>query len=156
MTRRLLQPVVVIAAIALALFTARLAGAQSASPVAPTHRIAVATRALPRGVVLLASDFELRDTTMRGTPDTTKVVAGWTTRSSIVAGEVLRSPMVEPPVVVNANASVQVEYTDAGITLTMRGIAARNGSLGDRVPVRVDSGKRLEGTVIAPGRIRID
>jgi flagella basal body P-ring formation protein FlgA len=49
-----------------------------------------------------------------------------------------------------------VEYTDAGITLTMRGIAARNGSLGDRVPVRVDSGKRLEGTVIAPGRIRID
>jgi flagella basal body P-ring formation protein FlgA len=62
-------------------------------------------------------------------------------------------------VVVSANSPVQVEYADGGVRLTMRGIAARNGSIGERVPVRIDTGssmRRVEGTVIAPGRIRID
>ncbi len=40
--------------------------------------------------------------------------------------------------------------------LTVRGIATRSGSLGDRITVRTELGKRVEGTVVAPGRVRID
>ena len=152
-TRRLFHPVVLVALATLALFWARLAEAQTS---APTRRVAVATRALPRGATLTADDFEYRDTTLRIWSDTTKVAAGWVTRSAIPAGEILRAPAVEPPVVVNANGAVQVEYADQGVRLTMRGIAARNASVGERVAVRIDSGRRVEGTVIAPGRVRID
>jgi flagella basal body P-ring formation protein FlgA len=154
--RRLLHPLILIAVIALALFTARLAGAQQTGA---ARQVAVATRPLPRGTVLTLDDFEVRDTTLRSWNDTTKVAAGWVTRSAISRGEILRAPAVEPPVVVSANSPVQVEYADGGVRLTMRGIAARNGSIGERVPVRIDTGssmRRVEGTVIAPGRIRID
>lgn len=155
MTRRLMHPIVLIAIIAIAVFTARLAGAQQPAP-APGHRVAVATRALPRGAVLSADDFEFRDTTLRVWSDTTRIAPGWVTRSAIAAGEILRTPAVEPPVIVNANTDVTVEYADTGVRLTMRGVAVRNGAMGERVQVRMDSGRRVEGTVIAPGRIRID
>ena len=125
----------------------------------PKQRIAVATRTLPRGTVLSASDFELRDTTMRMSatqPDTTPVVAGWVTRRTINAGEILREPAVEAPSVVSANSPVLIEWSDGNVSLTVHGIASRNGALGERIPVRSDLGKRFEATVVAPGRVRID
>jgi flagella basal body P-ring formation protein FlgA len=125
----------------------------------PKQRIAVATRTIPRGTALSASDFELRDTTMRmraTEPDTTPVVVGWVTRRTINAGEILREPAVEAPSVVNANSPVLIEWSDGNVSLTVHGTAARNGALGERIPVRSDSGKRFEATVVAPGRVRID
>jgi flagella basal body P-ring formation protein FlgA len=125
----------------------------------PKQRIAVATRTLARGAVLSASDFELRDTTMRMSatqPDTTPVVAGWVTRRTINAGEILREPAVEAPAVVNANSPVLIEWSDGNVSLTVHGIASRNGALGERIPVRSDLGRRFEATVVAPGRVRID
>src|SRR3954471_8298978 len=89
----------------------RVIAQASAQPVtaaeapAPKQRIAVATRTLPRGTVLSAGDFELRDTTMRMSatrPHPTPVVAGWVPRRTITAGEILREPAVEAPSVVNA------------------------------------------------------
>lgn len=126
---------------------------------APKQRVAIAVRTLARGTVLSADDFMLRDTTMRmnpSEPDTTAVVAGWVTRRTINAGEVLRSPAVEAPAVVNANSPVLIEWSDGNVSLTVHGIAARNGALGERIPVRSDLGKRFEATVVAPGRVRID
>jgi flagella basal body P-ring formation protein FlgA len=40
--------------------------------------------------------------------------------------------------------------------MTVRGIAARNASMGERVSVRMEHGRRIEATVVAPGRVRID
>jgi flagella basal body P-ring formation protein FlgA len=133
--------------------------AMPADAPAPKQRVAIATRTIARGAVLSADDFELRDTTMRmnaSEPDTTPVVAGWVTRRTINAGELLRSPAVEPPTVVNANSPVLIEWSDGNVSLTVHGIAARNGALGDRIPVRSDLGKRFDATVVAPGRVRID
>jgi len=127
--------------------------------VQPKQRIAVATRTLPRGTVISASDFELRDTTMRMSatqPDTTPVVAGWVTRRTINAGEILREPAVEAPSVVSANSAVLIEWADGNVSLTVHGVASRNGAIGERIPVRSDLGKRFEATVVAPGRVRID
>lgn len=156
-TRRVPRPIVLVALAALSLLFARLLDAQAVSP---TRRVAVATHALARGTVLDAGDFELRDTTARGivgaVPDTTPVAAGWVTRRAIGAGELLRAPAVEAPTVVNANSSVQLEFADKNVTLTMRGVALQRGAVGERVPVRTESGKRIEGTVVAAGRVRID
>jgi flagella basal body P-ring formation protein FlgA len=121
--------------------------------------VAVATRTLPRGTVLSADDFALRDTTLRGNvalPDTTPIEAGWVTRRMISAGELLRSPAVEAPSIVNANSPVLIEWRDGNVQLTIQGIAARDGSLGERIPVRTDLGKRFEATVVAAGRVRIE
>lgn len=129
------------------------------APVEPKQRVAVATRVLARGTVLADSDFELRDTTVRfvsALPDTTPVAAGWVTRRTINAGEILREPAVEAPAVINANSPVLIEWVDGSVSLTVHGVAARSGAIGDRIPVRSDMGKRFEATVVAPGRVRID
>ena len=55
-----------------------------------------------------------------------------------------------------ANAAVLIEWADGNVSLTIHGIASRNGALGERIPVRSDLGKRFEATVVAPGRVRID
>ena len=160
--RRLVHPITLVAFVALLVLSARMMMAQATSHPSASHqgvRVAVALRTLPRGTVLGADDFQLRDTTMRGAnsaTDTTPVVAGWVTRRTINAGEVLRAPAVEAPTVVNANSPVQIEWADHNVSLTIRGVATRNGAIGERVSVRTEMGKRVEGTVVAPGRVRID
>jgi flagella basal body P-ring formation protein FlgA len=123
---------------------------------APARRAAIAARLLPRGTVLTADDIVYRDTTLRGPIDTNTVVPGWVTRRLIGAGEVLRTPAVERPVVVSANEPVSVEWADRNVLLTIRGIVTRNAALGERVTVRTELGRRIDATVIAPGRVRID
>lgn len=122
----------------------------------PMRRAAVATRALARGTVLSVDDFVFRDTTVRGPADTARVDAGWVTRRTINAGEVLRAPAVEPPTIVTANQPVEIEWKDHNVRLTLRGIAGRNAALGERVPVRTELGRRVDATVVAPGRVRLD
>lgn len=140
--------------------TALAAGAAAPRVVfAQANVVAVATRTLPRGTVLSAGDYELRDTTLRGNvalPDSTPVEPGWVTRRMINAGELLRSPAVEAPSVVNANSPVLIEWRDGNVQLTIQGIAARDGALGERIPVRTELGKRFEATVVAAGRVRIE
>ncbi|HVX41886.1 MAG TPA: flagellar basal body P-ring formation chaperone FlgA [Gemmatimonadaceae bacterium] len=151
MTRRLLHPLTLILIAAAVALSARLAAAQQVK-----MRVAVAARALPRGAVLGDSDFVFRDTTVWANPDATPIAPGWVTRRVIAAGEVLRQPAVEPPVLVSANEPVEVEFRDGNVRLSIAGTAARDGALGERVPVRTELGHRIEGTVVARGRVRID
>ena len=127
---------------------------------APTRRVAIATRAIARGASLIAGDIEFRDSTMASTlgmsADSNRVAAGWVTRRVIAAGEILRAPAVEPPTAVSANQQVAVEWSDQNVRLTMRGIATRNAPVGSRVSVRMESGRRVETTVVGAGRVRID
>jgi flagella basal body P-ring formation protein FlgA len=155
MKKWLASPILFVAFIALVLLSARIMSAQTT----PTKRVAIATHAIPRGATLAADDFVVRDTAVRfvgAMPDTTPVSAGWTTRRAYAAGEILRTPGVEAPTAVNANTPVEVEFQDKNVSLTLRGIAARNAAVGERVPVRTETGRRIEATVVAPGRVRID
>jgi flagella basal body P-ring formation protein FlgA len=151
---RLPQPknwMLVAALVVLIALDAGLAHAQ-----APTTRAAIATRLLPRGTVLTANDIVYRDTTLRRPIDTNTVAPGWITRRLIGAGEVLRAPAVERPAIVSANEPVSIEWADRNVLLTIRGIVTRNAALGERVTVRTALGHRIDATVIAPGRVRID
>jgi flagella basal body P-ring formation protein FlgA len=138
----------------LVLLSSRAAGGQLVQ--GTPRRVAVATHVIARGVSLSTNDFEYRDSTLHTAPDTSAIAAGWVTRRVIAAGEVLRAPAVEPPTVVTANQPVSVEWIDQNIHLTLRGIATRNASIGTRVSVRMESGRRIDGTVIGTGRVRID
>ena len=57
---------------------------------------------------------------------------------------------------VSANEPVSVEWADRNVLLTIRGIVTRNAALGERVTVRTELGRRVDATVVAPGRVRID
>jgi flagella basal body P-ring formation protein FlgA len=143
-------PRLVATLVVLIALSAGVANAQEA-----TRKAAIATRTLARGTVLSANDFVVRDTTLRGPADAMPVGEGWVTRRLIGAGEVLRIPAVERPHLVTANQPVEVEWRDSNVTLTLRGIATRNAALGERVPVRTGSGRRMEAVVVAPGRVRM-
>jgi flagella basal body P-ring formation protein FlgA len=147
---RQLVSFVFIAMIVMLVVAVRAVGAQQ------SRRLPVAAHAIARGTTLTADDIEFRDSSTRTRIDSSRVAPGWTTRRTIAAGEVLRAPAVEPPIAVGANQSVEVEWTEQNVRLTVRGVAARNASLGERVPVRTESGHRIEGTVVAVGRVRID
>jgi flagella basal body P-ring formation protein FlgA len=148
-------PRLIVSLSTLMLLSAHAGEAQQAS-----RRVAVATRAIARGVALGAGDLQYRDSTMSSTfgmsADTNHVEAGWVTRRVIAAGEVLRAPAVEPPSAVSANQQVAVEWNDQNVRLTLRGIATRNAPIGSRVSVRMESGRRVETTVVGAGRVRID
>jgi flagella basal body P-ring formation protein FlgA len=158
----LLGTLVLIAALPAGAQTAQpathLAAQSPTAPVGVKRRIAVAAHQIARGATLTADDIEFRDSTMRsGAPaDTNEVARGWVTRRIINAGELLRAPAVEPPNLVTANQSVEVEWNDGNIHLSLRGIATRNAPIGSRVTVRMESGRRVDGTVVAAGRVRID
>jgi len=153
-THREIVPRLVVSLATLVLLSAHAVDAQL--PRSAPRRVAVATHAIARGAVITANDFAYRDSTMILASDTAHVESGWVSRRMIAAGEVLRAPAVEPPSLVAANQSVAVEWNDQNVRLTMRGIATRNASLGSRVNVRMDSGRRVEATVIGVGRVRID
>jgi flagella basal body P-ring formation protein FlgA len=63
---------------------------------------------------------------------------------------------VEPPQLVTANQPVEIEWNDQNISVSMRGTVTRNGAIGEHVSVRTEQGRRLDATVIGPGRVRID
>jgi flagellar basal body P-ring formation protein FlgA len=136
----------------------QLAAHTVSAPVGVKRRIPVATHQIARGATLAAGDIELRDSTMHpgAQIDTNEVGPGWVTRRVINAGEMLRAPAVEPPNLVTANQSVAVEWVDQNIRLTLRGTATRNAAIGSRVAVRMENGRRVDGTVVAAGRVRID
>jgi flagellar basal body P-ring formation protein FlgA len=140
------------AALTLAMVPWQSSGAQQAT----SRRVAFATHALARGAVLTADDFQVRDTTLRAPLDTGVVAAGWVTRRTIAAGEMLREPAVQPPDVISANEPVELEFREANVRLIIRGTATRSAALGERIIVRTEQGKRIEGVVIAAGRVRID
>jgi flagella basal body P-ring formation protein FlgA len=148
------HPFLLVALVALLVFAARVVGAQQTAPSA--GHVPVAARALARGEVLGTADIIYRDTTLHGPIDTASVAAGWVTRRAIAAGEVLREPAVEPPIIVAANTPVQLEWNDHDVHISVAGTATSSAALGERVMVRTEAGRRIEGTVVAPGHVRID
>jgi len=118
-----------------------------------TRGTPVAAHALARGVVLTAGDIVYSDSLKPVI--SSAVAAGWSTRRVIAAGEALVPPSVQPPQLVTPNDPVEVEWSEGNVRLTLRGTALRGGAEGERVYVRTDSGHRIDGIVIGPGRVRI-
>ncbi len=120
-------------------------------------KVEVAARALPRGYTL--SDKDVADVTKTrwGAPDGDgpSVRIGWVTRRMIRKGEELRSPAVQPALVVVAGRPVALVWRRDGVGLRVSGRAAGSAALGQDVYVRTRSGRRLRGVVVAPGVVDV-
>ena len=123
-------------------------------------QLAVATRALSRGDTLRAGDYTMVDTTITWrwsmpSSDTVRVQAGWVAHRAIAAGEVLRTPSVQPPMLITGGASVKVLFHDGPVQIVVTGTAISSATLGAPVSVRIDRTRRLEGIAVASNTVRL-
>jgi flagella basal body P-ring formation protein FlgA len=130
----------------------------SAEPALGVERtVPVATHALARGVALKPTDYQISSVVVRSALKTAVAAeSGWVTRRPVSAGEPLVEPAVGPPALVTAGQGVNYVVDHEKIHLSIRGTAATAGALGDKVWVRMDSGRRLRGTVTAQGTVTAD
>lgn len=118
---------------------------------------AVAAHDLERGLALDPSDMDHTNAVRWGPPvrDEVAPAPGWETQRRIRAGEPLRPPAVEPPLAVHAGDAVHMEWVRGAVSVTMTAQAAGSARVGDTVFIRTESGRRLSGIVVAPGRVRV-
>ena len=132
----------------------------------------VAARAIPRGTTLTAEDIAYasaatpaQHTLPHGVAtlespnraaESNDLLIGWMTRRMITAGELLRAPAIEAPVVVKSGDDVEVLWRQGGIAVTAHGRATRSAATGDRIVVRLSAQRTIEGSVVAPGRVQVN
>ena len=120
-------------------------------------RVPVASRHLPRGTVLSASDIEVTDGVSWGPPgvDEAEVVPGWVTQRTLTRGDRLVTPAVRPALSVMSGSPVEIVWRRGAISLALPGTAAGNGAIGEQVLVRSETGKRMRGIIVAPGVVDV-
>jgi flagella basal body P-ring formation protein FlgA len=120
----------------------------------------VAARDLERGETLTAEDFTRvpvpADAGAGAGDDAPQELIGWKTRRVIAEGEPLRAPAVAPPDLVNAGEPVEAVFRGRTVVLRVKGTAAGSGAMGERVLVRIDARRRLEGVVIGPALVELE
>ena len=119
--------------------------------------MAVAAHDIVRGAVLEMRDIAVRRDVRWGPPSSPEasVTAGWVARRRITAGEALDAAAVEPPLAVRAGQDVQIVWSNGSVQVSLQGRAAGRAAIGQKVYVRAGTGRRLEGTVIADGVVRV-
>jgi flagella basal body P-ring formation protein FlgA len=133
------------------------AQAPAATTLGVTRTVPVATRALPRGASLTPADYQIMPAVVRpALGQAAPADSGWVTRRPVAAGEALVEPAVGPPALVASGQPVTLIADHPGVRLAIRGTAATSGSLGQRVWVQLDSGRRLRGVVTAPATVTAD
>ena len=116
---------------------------------------ATAARDLPRGAILTPDDIVWAGDSGAVGARSDSVGEGWITRRVIPAGEPLRAPAVAPPSWVNRGEPVHVLYRVGSAEARIRGTAMGTAVEGERVLVRIDARRRVEGVVVAPGLVHI-
>jgi flagella basal body P-ring formation protein FlgA len=118
---------------------------------------AVAARRLERGRVLAADDIALEERVVWGPPrgDRTTALDGWVVQRVIERGDPLGRPAVRPPLAVASGSPVELRWQGGAVRLRLAGVAAGSGALGDQIYVRTESGKRMQGTIVAPGVVDV-
>ena len=117
--------------------------------------VPVAARALARGHVLTTDDIDGGTKGGSALCRLPSALLGSVTRRVIAPGEPLRAPSIAPPNVVEAGQPVAVVWREPGIEVRLKGVAANAAAAGERVVVRVDVRRRLEGVAVAPGLVQL-
>jgi flagella basal body P-ring formation protein FlgA len=126
------------------------------------RRELVTARAIARGTVLRDEDLLIRHSLAWGAPDTAVSAAraeqmvGSEARRALRDGEPIRLHDVAQAPVVFAGDSVTAEVIRDGVRLALVGTALHNASLGARVAIRFDRGRRLAGIATGHNTVRLD
>lgn len=116
----------------------------------------VAARDLARGHVVSEGDVR-QETVIRWGASASEWPdpVGMVTERAVRAGEPLGEPAVRPPLLVRGGDPVEALLEAAGIQLRMRGEALASARRGDRLRVRLESGRRVEATAVDAGVVRL-
>ena len=122
---------------------------------------AVTARAIARGALLGESDVLLQRTLVWGAPEVDALVTlhgiiGSETRRTLRAGETIGAVDVASAPVVFAGDTVTAEIIRGGVRLALVGTALHNASLGARVAIRLDRGRRFAGIATGRNTVRLD
>jgi flagella basal body P-ring formation protein FlgA len=137
------------------------AGWQLFVPVRAIEQIAVLVtkRSIQSGEILRAEDFESTARPSTALPleyltDAEQAV-GLTVRRTLPAGTVLAPGVLDYPQLVERGALVTLVSAGGPVYVKSEGVALEPGRLKQRVRVRSQSGRIVEGTVEAPGQVRV-
>lgn len=122
------------------------------------HLGVVLTRAVRAGEVLQPQDVRLADTGSSSVNGAilTELPIGKVMLTAAPAGSWLRPFMVRLPLVVKMNQRVRVVAVGDGFAANADGVAMGNGSAGDVVVVRMQSGVQIRGVVKADGTVEVN
>lgn len=110
---------------------------------------------LPRGMTIDSTHVERAAGVAWGGPahGQDNTVVGWVTRRAIAAGEPLEEPAIAPPAAVRAGDDVRVIVRRGAIELAIIGRALATATAGERVAVRLETGKRMTGIAARGGTV---
>lgn len=119
--------------------------------------VPVAARRMARGTTLTEADLMRVERTVWGppVPNAPGVRPGWVVRRLLEKGEPLEPPAVTPPDAVVAGSPVHVEWVRGPVALTLPARALGTVAEGEPVYVRTETGERLRGLAVGPGRVRV-
>ncbi len=121
----------------------------------------VAARQIARGAILGENDLLLQHSLVWGAPDAdvplplTSII-GTEARRVLRNGETIRAIDIVSAPVVFAGDTVTAEIIRDGVRLALVGTALHNASLGGRVAIRLDRGRRFAGIATGRNTVRLD
>lgn len=117
----------------------------------------VATRrSLRAGQTLSAEDIELRQGDLADLPDDTLIdtalAIGQRLRHTVTPGQPIRQDMLQPPLAIRQGETVRIIVRGAGFQVISSGVALNDAAAGERVRLRMESGKTVQATATPDGR----
>lgn len=82
-------------------------------------------------------------------------IIGQTVRAPMMAGSVIRQDMLKQALAVQQGQTVLLTTTGVGFTINAEGKALKSASLGQVVPVKVQSGQVVSGIARADGKVEV-
>jgi flagellar basal body P-ring formation protein FlgA len=117
-----------------------------------TRPLVVATRALARDTVLAPGDVRLAKAPLGSVPagalHDAGLAVGRLLRRPVDEGQAIVVPLLAAPAVVRRGQQVSVEARTGGLTVTVAGVARRDGALGDTIPVESGTSGRIVEAVV--------
>jgi flagella basal body P-ring formation protein FlgA len=123
--------------------------------------VIVTAESLPRGKILTESDFKHLKYDVSKLPvgyiEDAAYGVGMELRRRLSSGEPLTTTMMRKPKIIKRGQQVSIIAKAGSIEVRMLGKALAHGAVGDRIRVlNLKSKKKLEGTIMPSGDIRVD
>lgn len=125
-----------------------------------TTEVATAKARISRGAVISEEMVSMQKMKIDGAPEDLctdlATIVGQVAGKNILAGRAIEKSNLTAPVDVKAGDLVALVAERDGIRLTARGIAKKDGTIGELIPVvNLRSNKKLFGRVTEPGTVKV-
>lgn len=122
--------------------------------------VVITTRALPHGTVIQPQDLRIEAGELTalgtGTLARTDDAIGKTLLGALPAGFPLRTNQLRAPQLVTSGQTIRLVGSAGGIEVSNQGKAMANGVLGERIPIKMNNGRVIYGTITASGMAAIE